>query len=53
VLELNRVVVESREWKRYGLPAIQRMKEKEGMPTWELKDQNLMGKENRWIRKDI
>jgi hypothetical protein len=47
VLELNRVVIESRYWKRYGFPPIQRTKEKEGMPTWESKGQNLMGKEKR------
>jgi hypothetical protein len=52
VPEPNRAVVESREWKRCGLPPIQRTKEKEGMSTWNLKDQTIMGKENRWIRKD-
>jgi hypothetical protein len=53
VPEPNRVVVESREWKRCGLPPIQRTKEKEGMPAWESKDKILMGKEKRWIKKDI
>jgi hypothetical protein len=53
VPEPNRVVVERREWKRCRLPPIQRMKEKEGMSTWESKGQTLMGKEKRWIRKDI
>jgi hypothetical protein len=53
VPELNRVVVERREWKKSGFPPIQRTKEKEGMSTWESKGQTLMGKEKRWIRKDI
>jgi hypothetical protein len=53
VPEPNSFVVERKEWKKCGLPPIQRMKEKEGMSTWKLKDQTLMGKEKRWIRKDI
>jgi hypothetical protein len=53
VIEPNRVVIERREWERCGLSPIQRMKEKEGISTWELKGQTLMGKEKRWIRNDI
>jgi hypothetical protein len=42
VPELHRVFVESGEWKRCGLPPIQRTKDEEGMSNWESKDRTPM-----------